>query len=362
MLLGSTVLEVAVGLLFVYLLLSLLCSAVVEYLETRYNKRAEFLRKGIALLLNYTSGKGLDLASQLYSHGLVRPFYRDGDKLPSYIPSRTFALALWNLATTAAAGGRKDGTSHLVAGVTADLGVVREAVAQHLPNEELRTALVTLIDEAQGDVEKARRNIEAWYEAMMDRVSGWYKRRTAVLTLVLGIVVAAILNADTITIANALARDSALRAAIVSAAERRLAADRGTAAVVDSPANVTEPPLGDAPPSPDREAARLRAAYSDVTGLGLPIGWSREAPASDPRAIPLGPGDWLLKLLGLLITGLAISQGAPFWFDLLNRFMVVRSTIKPSEKSPEQPSKDRPISAREAAAVRRPQDRGASSG
>jgi hypothetical protein len=42
-----------------------------------------------------------------------------------------------------------------------------------------------------------------------------------------------------------------------------------------------------------------------------------------------------------LITGFAISQGAPFWFDLLNRFMVVRSTVKPNEKSEEQPSKER---------------------
>ena len=42
------------------------------------------------------------------------------------------------------------------------------------------------------------------------------------------------------------------------------------------------------------------------------------------------------------MTGFAISQGAPFWFDVLNKFMVIRSTVKPSEKSGEQPSKDRP--------------------
>jgi hypothetical protein len=37
---------------------------------------------------------------------------------------------------------------------------------------------------------------------------------------------------------------------------------------------------------------------------------------------------------------LAISLGAPFWFDLLNKFIVVRSTVKPQEKSPPEPSKD----------------------
>ena len=49
-----------------------------------------------------------------------------------------------------------------------------------------------------------------------------------------------------------------------------------------------------------------------------------------------------MKIIGIFLTGLAVSQGAPFWFDLLNKIIVVRSTIKPHEKSPEQPSKDRP--------------------
>jgi hypothetical protein len=44
-------------------------------------------------------------------------------------------------------------------------------------------------------------------------------------------------------------------------------------------------------------------------------------------------------VLGWLVTALALSLGAPFWFDMLNKFMVVRSTIKPKEKSPDEPSK-----------------------
>jgi len=35
-------------------------------------------------------------------------------------------------------------------------------------------------------------------------------------------------------------------------------------------------------------------------------------------------------------------MGAPFWFDMLNRLMVIRSTVKPHEKSKEQESKDNP--------------------
>jgi hypothetical protein len=334
MMFGSTILEVAIGLLFVYLLLSLLCSAVGEYIEARYNHRAKYLRQGITLLLNDTGGGGVDLAAQLYAHGLVRPFYRDGTKLPSYIPSRTFALALWNMATTAAAGdtpGIAGGSGG--AGVTADLKAVRAAVAAHLPNRELRTALLTLIDEAQGDVEKARRNIEEWYDGMMDRVSGWYKRRTAVLMLLLGFVVSAVVNADTINIANTLARDGTLRSSLVAAAEQRLrtplppTTTGGTAEEVEA-----------------QSTMNLQRAHDAVNALGLPIGWTRATDTNkdDRRRVPETFGEVLLKLVGILLTGVAISQGAPFWFDVLNKFMVVRSTVKPAEKSGEQPSKDRP--------------------
>jgi hypothetical protein len=316
MLFGSIILDVIVGMLFIYLLLSLLCAAAGEYIEAKLNNRAKLLKKGIELLLNDTNGKGDDLAKQLYEHGLIRPLYRDATKLPSYIPSRTFALALWNMATGGTGGG-----------VSTDLKQIRDTL-ERLPNEELRTALLTLIDEANGDLERARANIEQWYESAMDRVSGWYKRQAGFTMLALGIGMAAVINADTINLASALARDGALRSAVVRAAENRLAADDQNA-----PPQAAEYP----------ELA-LQRAYADVSSLGLPIGWVRNTNenSSDLRRVPDSVPAWLIKIVGILLTGFAVSQGAPFWFDLLNRFMVIRSTVKPKEKSTEQPSKDRP--------------------
>lgn len=335
---GSTILEVIIGMLFVYLLLSVLCSAIGEYLESKWNNRAKLLRKGIELLLNDSTNQSAapDLAKQLYEHGLIRPLYRDARTLPSYIPSRTFALALWNMAT---AGSN--------AGVTTNLGEIRQTVAR-LPQQELRTALLTLIDEANGDLDRARANIEGWYESAMDRVSGWYKRKTGYVMLALGIAMAAVLNADTITLATALARNSALRSAVVAAAEQRLAAS-----------DVQKPPDGGGNTDADaREAAAAQAvvqAHSAVNELGLPIGWKGwTASGDDPRRAPGTFMDWMLKVVGVLLTGFAVSQGAPFWFDVLNKVIVVRSTVKPKEKSAEQPSKDRPVSRTNAEPVDQP--------
>ena len=319
----GSIVDVIAGMLFVYLLLSLLCTALGEYIEAKLNNRAKLLRRGIELLLNESKGGGIDLAGMLYTHGLIRPLYRDATQLPSYIPSRTFAMALWNMATTTAAGG----------GVTTDLKVVRGAVA-NLPNEELRTALLTLIDEADGDLARARANVEQWYDSAMDRVSGWYKRRTAYTMLALGMGMAAVLNADTINIATALSRDSTLRTAVVAAAEERLDA-------TPLPANDGQAPPADADQREQAATDAVNAAYAEVASLGLPIGWVwTPANDNDLRQLPGSAGGWLLKLLGILLTGFAVSQGAPFWFDLLNKFMVIRSTVKPKEKSKEQGSKE----------------------
>jgi len=55
--------------------------------------------------------------------------------------------------------------------------------------------------------------------------------------------------------------------------------------------------------------------------------------------MPTGAFDWLGILGGWILTAIAVSLGAPLWFDLLNKFMVVRSTVKPREKSSEEASK-----------------------
>ena len=153
------------------------------------------------------------------------------------------------------------------------------------------------------------------------------------LMLLLGFGVAAVVNADTINIANTLARDGALRSSLVAAAEQRIRTPLSTPTTAGTPAEI------------DAQATRnLQSAHNAVNALGLPIGWTRATPVNrdDRRRGPDTFGDFFLKLVGILVTGFAISQGAPFWFDVLNKFMVIRSTVKPAEKSGEQASKDRP--------------------
>src|SRR5262249_6107811 len=137
-------------------------------------------------------------------------------------------------------------------------------------------------------------------------VSGWYKRRTQNIIFVIGLVLTIALNADTVKVATSLVQDEALRRVVVAEAES-VARDK------------------------DRPAAEVGARYQDVKSLGFPIGWQGWPGARAAAG----------HIPGWLMTAFAISLGAPFWFDVLNKFMVVRSTVKPREKSREEGSEDR---------------------
>ncbi len=374
MVFGSTMLEVAIGMAFVYLLLSLLCSAFSELIESFLKFRARDLEKGVGKLLHDPV-----LAGSLFNHALIKPL---GEQ-PTYIPARTFRLALWNMATSAAGKGEgltKDLNSlrsTLAAWATPDaaaVGATTPAAADGknkavVLNTEISKVLLTLIDEADNDINKARENVEGWYNDAMDRVSGSYKRRTHRILMVMGLSAAALLNVDTLNVVKALLYNDTLRSSVVASAEQY--------AKTSPTPNAANPPTQTADPLKGVEVARqnINEIRGEIDKLGLPIGWSRrpveprrdndkyknmsEADfnqavaryrqasadyAVDPRRFPANDDyyAWFLKLLGIFITGLAVTQGAPFWFDMLNKIIVIRSTVKPHEKSQDQPSKDKP--------------------
>src|SRR6266851_419790 len=375
---GSQILDVAIGMIFVFLLLSLMCSALNEIIEAKLKNRAKSLEIGIRNLLGNDK-----LANDFYDHALISGLFKN-DQKPSYIPSRTFALALMNIVAPQAGGDR----SH-------PLGSFRETVSQikdDSPAAPIKEALLALADDAEGDINKLRTNIENWYDDTMDRVSGWYKRRTHTIIIFLGLGIAVALNADSAYIARNLSNDTALRNSLVSAAQAFAQKEKPADSAKQSPATgdaaasqggnagsqsnsnapksagTTSP--GGSPASKVNTAARANASAASpetptntdasaqsmfdedlkkIRALGLPMGWNLES--DDPHLKWPGlriwqPGvatNWAGQIrfhwLGWILTALAISLGAPFWFDMLSKFITVRSTMKPEKKSPDEPSK-----------------------
>jgi hypothetical protein len=250
------------------------------------------------------------------------------------------------------------------------------------PDSKPGRALLTLIDAAGNDLTQARINIETWFDSGMDRVSGWYKRRSQFIIFIIGLVIAMALNADTVFVVRKLSTDKELRDSVAAAAVEYAKAN-ATASPTPTPLPATAPtptPLpadacwadackGDKKNSiecslrinkcniescwqeecknaPDSPQCKLKKSRCELNALGLPMGWSGSGDVmmTWPGWHWKQYGGWWWQIywhgVGWLLTALAISLGAPFWFDLLNKFIVIRSTVKPKEKSPEDKSKD----------------------
>ncbi len=358
--------DIAIGLILMYLVLSLVCTVINEYIATRCDLRSKSLAAGLQALLDDPV-----VRNAFYDHGLIAgaksalakssqvslmrpapaltaPATQPGPapvvvpaapevaasrtagprggaagvppaappgatspaapiaetqpgEHPSYISAETFVLALIGSLT---------GT-HLAQGQVAPGFPDVQSAIQNLPPSKIKSALLASLMTAQGDFATFRKSVATWFDDSMERLSGAYKRHLKLISIVVGCGVAVIVNADTFAVGKALWSDSALRAQMVQVAEQTARAGQ-------------EP--GDNP-TPDTIAKAFTNA--NETLRPLPIGWPRCADVNQRQSYRacLGVPDWA-KLLGRIpgwfLTGLALSLGAPFWFDLLSKFINIR--------------------------------------
>jgi hypothetical protein len=190
--------------------------------------------------------------------------------------------------------------------------------------EKVGKPLVSMIDAAGADLNKLKKSVEDWYNSAMDRVSGWYKKRAQFVLGGIGLVLAVGLNADAVRVVRQLSTDTTLRQSLVAAAQSAKSPDgKGGQNIKD-------------------QMDEAKKQVSQIKELGIPIGWSVPVEAQKQaenegwlvalNSVPnVKEEGWLQVFAGWLLTAFAVSLGAPFWFDLLNKIMVARSTIKPAE-------------------------------
>jgi len=320
---GLEIVDVALGLTLVYLLLASICSLLRERFEAVLKTRAVNLERGIREMLQDTDGTGL--AKQLYDHPLIDGLFQGNydpalivrktglmpsrTALPSYIPARNFAVALLDVVGRQPAYASGAAAEAIATGPLS-LDLIRNA-AVLLDNATVQRMMLSAIDTSKGELDRAQANLEAWFNSAMDRLSGQYRRRSQLWILILSLIVSVAVNANTLTIIERLSADPALRQTLVEQAQQTTAsADAG------SPA-------------------------SQLNEMGLPLGWAEgwPGPGGNPQAkVPDAGAGWgwlwyylLHPIIGLLLTAFAVSLGAPFWFDALNKFIAMRSTFKPGQ-------------------------------
>jgi hypothetical protein len=221
--------------------------------------------------------------------------------------------------------------------------VLRGTLALRVTNPGLRLTLSSLfigIEDSSGDcLGLLRTNIESWFNDSMDRLSGRYKRKAQLTAFIVGLLIATLLNVDTISVSNQLWREPILRQAINADALQ----------ILNQSGQTNPPAITDL----------ILALQDQSLSISLPVGWTfanstslagsacsfAPAPGSTfgfafgggcvrPVDTPLSVNGWLwsiTKLAGLAMTALAAAQGSSFWFDILVKIVNVRGAgIKPA--------------------------------
>ncbi|MEQ8585524.1 MAG: hypothetical protein RLO01_08115 [Thalassobaculaceae bacterium] len=269
---GSSIIDVALGLIFFYVILSLIVTSIQEWIASLLKLRAKTLRKGIARLV------GDPLAQQVYQHTMIRNLAISDKRLPSYIDPKTLSAVLLDIVAR-----DQDGKSVLVQ----NADELKAAVAKIPAGNPIGDVLKTAIAGGDAAARELSDYLAGWFDEGMQRMSGWYRRDAKAITLALAVLLTVATNASTVHVAEKLWESDALRT--------KIAADAMAAAAQDSA----------------RESGQPGADGADLDSLRqFPVGWE----AVDWRTL-----DWPATLLGWLLTVAAISLGAPFWFDLLGK-------------------------------------------
>ncbi len=288
-------LQVVIGLIFVLLLLSLLATTMMEVVASVFSLRGRNLEKALRNMLASTEVDERVLEAFKENSLYKQLSYKYGRKryAPSYLSRESFQSILMEV---------------ILQGKGFDR--LEEQIAT-LPDSDLRNVLMQFLRESEQDVEQFKGKVQKWYDDIMDRASGWYKRNTQKILIGMGFFIAVLFNADTLAIYERLESDPQTLQQVLTLAEDYVNGKDG---------------LEIAPPrlSPEFNASldKLETLVNDqIESVKSPLGlgwknvqWSQ-----------VGWYDVLTKLLGWIVTALAVSLGAPFWFDLLRKLVNIRN-------------------------------------
>ena len=199
-------LDVAIGLIFFYALISLLCTGINEFIAGVFRLRARTLHNEISKLIDND-----EIRSAFWNSGLVRALCRDcsdfkyvgpegegsvGPKeAPSYMDSSVFAIALQRAISD-----------------TSDPDRAHEKLSDLVPEDSFLKSAVTEIEIAVGGgISDIRKGLADMFDAAMERTNGVYRRIISSVSLAVALIVVAILNADTIQLAQTLSKEDVLR-------------------------------------------------------------------------------------------------------------------------------------------------------
>ncbi|MCU0597473.1 MAG: hypothetical protein MUC98_18690 [Desulfobacterota bacterium] len=206
---GLEMLDVLIGLVTVYLVFALACTAIVEALAAWFDVRSKNLNAAMSEFLAGDIKPGQMFIDAFYNHPLVQSLSKGKKGRPSYLPPEIVGQVLESLV--------------LASGTAKTL---TEAV-KVLPGDAASNRIKGLVDafakQAGGDFAAFRKEVEAHFDALMDRASGWTKRYSQTAAIVVSAVLVVGANVDTVNIASSLASNPSAREKMLEIATQQVA-------------------------------------------------------------------------------------------------------------------------------------------
>jgi hypothetical protein len=320
---GSAIIELGIGIIMVYMVLSLLVSQINNVIKNALNVRAEMYREEIERLL-----RDPVIRERVMNHPAVDfdNRAREDESVKDITPEALTVALIDVMAGTSEALDMMENLTN---------SPLVSQMVESVRNEALQENLQSVLATAR-NIADVKNKLTLWFDNGLNLARNHYARRMKLYSALVGAILVIILNVDTLAVGQALWNDPVLREATVSAANTAL----------------YEAYPGSAPENLEQSVAFARNTMTDLLDLRLPIGWyienldvpsSEGVPAGDEpdvvqevsivdrkrdtrnlwNLLPGNGQNWLgmvlAKLMGLTLTTLAVMQGAPFWFDLLKR-------------------------------------------
>lgn len=305
----SVALNVVISLVFIYSLYSLLVTTLNEGIASLFNLRAKTLEKGIKRMLTDNGDKVNAIVDAFYQQPVIKYLGEDNTKKPAYLSSQSFSNALVHLCKDLS-NSETTPQQQLIEGIQK----IKEV------NPETGKYLELLYNDAGGKIEDFQKAAESWFNETMDRASGWYKKQTQKITLLVAFIVALSFNVDTIGIVKNLSVNPKLATQVVEMADKFAKVNKTNGEII------SKSEADEQIRTSLSNAQRLVAKNSDIQNANsiLGLGWNDNKDSDDI----------FCSVLGCMLTALAISLGAPFWFDLLSKLMQLRGSKKADDNTP----------------------------
>jgi len=280
------VLDLAISLILIFLLLSVIASGIAESIQMKLKTRSKLLYNSLEKIFSDSNNK--NWADMIYRHPLVNSMKKDETSLPSYLPSEIFANTLIDIIIREGYDYRRNSEDPDRIDIIPTSGTLIEKFkkgVKSLQPSDVRILLFSFLEtserqlsanEAETNDSLLSKSIQIWYDSYMERIAGWYKRKTQKWLLAIGLSIAVIFNIDTLTLINHFLSDKAARNTAVEIAIKKVESGEPIGSFQQSsiPENASmdqSRQLYEQHVKNQMEA--VDKAKADLLGMNLPIGW-----------------------------------------------------------------------------------------